>query len=183
LLAAIDAALPNAGLEAGTATDRPTLIVPAARLEDLCRVLRDEPALSFDVLVEVTAVDLWPAEPRFEVVYHLVSTERQQLLRLKVRLANDEARLPTLIGVWSSANWLEREVWDLFGIVFDGHGDLRRLMMPEDWEGHPLRRDYPVQIKMTPKVHAPLQMTAEEFAAKIEGDRTVRGGSGSDQGR
>ena len=178
MLAALTAALPDVGFEVGTATDRPTIVVPAAALEPTCRLLRDDPAFLFDVLTEVTAVDFWPAEPRFEVIYHLLSTERTQLLRLKVRLRGEEPRVSTVLGVWASANWLEREVWDLFGIVFEGHGDLRRLMMPEDWEGHPLRKDYPVQIRMKPKVYEPLQMTAEEFAAKIQGDRTIRGGSG-----
>ena len=74
-------------------------------------------------------------------------------------------------GIWPAANWLEREVWDLFGIVFDGHPDPRRLLMPEDWEGYPLRKDYPVQIQMTPRTTEPLQVTEEEFRANVEKDR------------
>jgi NADH-quinone oxidoreductase subunit C len=183
LTSALTASVPGVELEPGAAVDQPTLIVPRERFFEVCRALRDAPALRFDLLADVTAVDWWPAEPRFEVVYHLVSTPTDRRLRLKVRLAGEDAHVPTLHKVWASACWLEREVWDLFGIVFDGHGDLRRLLMPEDWEGHPLRKDYPVQIRMTPKVYAPLQMTEQEFQAKIAADRTVRGGSGEERRR
>jgi NADH:ubiquinone oxidoreductase subunit C len=109
-------------------------------------------------------------------VYHLVATGGPAKLRLTVRLGADDARVDSVQSVWPSANWLEREVWDLFGIVFEGHGDLRRILMPEDWEGHPLRKDYPVQISMKPKVHEPLQLTGEEFEASIVADRAARGG-------
>ena len=87
------------------------------------------------MLAELTAVDFWPREPRFEVVYILVSIAHRLRLRLKVRLHGDDAHVATVSGIWPAANWLEREVWDLFGIVFDGHPDPRRLLMPEDWEG------------------------------------------------
>jgi len=167
----------------GTAGDQPTLIVGREQLHEICRALRDLPALRIDLLADVTAVDWWPAEPRFEIVYHLVSTPLAHRLRVKVHLAGDDAHVATVRDVWASAGWLEREVWDLFGVVFDGHGDLRRLLMPEDWEGHPLRKDYPVQIKMKPKVYAPLQMTEHEFQEKIVADREVRGGTGEERGR
>ena len=138
------------------------------------RVLRDDRASLFQVLTEVTAVDWWPAEPRFVVVYHLLSPRHLHLLRLKVRLSKNDPHVSTVSGVWPSANWLEREVWDLFGVVFEGHPDLRRLMMPDDWEGHPFRKDYPVQIKMKPKVYEPLQVTEQEFEDRIIADRRVR---------
>ncbi|MBP7571091.1 MAG: NADH-quinone oxidoreductase subunit C [Acidobacteria bacterium] len=182
-IAAISAALPGAGLEDGQGVDQPTLVVPRDRLVEVCEALRDQPALRFDVLADMTAVDWWPREPRYTVVYHLLSTVNRLRLRLEVALDGADAHVPTVRRTWASAGWLEREVWDLFGIVFDGHGDLRRLLMPEDWEGHPLRKDYPVQISMKPKVYAPLQVTEEEFHSQIEKDRTVRGGTGLERGR
>jgi NADH-quinone oxidoreductase subunit C len=176
IITVLKAAVPGADFESGTATDRPTLIVPPEHLLDTATALHDDRALRFDVLVDVTAVDWWPSEPRFDVVYHLVATSVPAQLRLKVRLAGEGARVSSLHSIWPSADWLEREVWDLFGIVFEQHGDLRRLLMPEDWEGHPLRKDHPVQITMKPKVYEPLQLTEQEFQANIVADRDVRGG-------
>ncbi len=176
LVGSLNAVLPGVELAEVAAPDRPTILVPREHLVETGRVLRDSPGLAFEVLTEITAGDWWPAEPRFQVVYHLLSPERGLLLRLLVRLASDDPHVPTLAGVWPSASWLEREVWDLFGVVFEGHPDLRRLLMPEDWEGHPLRKDYPVQIKMKPKVYEPLQMSEQEFKDKIIADRRVRGG-------
>ncbi len=183
LVAALAAVVPSAAVQDGGGLDQPTLVVPRDRLAEVCRVLRDDPALGFDVLADLTAVDWWPREPRYTVVYHLVSTSNRARVRLEVALDGADAHVATLRGTWASAGWLEREVWDLFGIVFDGHGDLRRLLMPEDWDGHPLRKDYPVQISMKTKVYAPLQVTEEEFHAQIEKDRTVRGGTGLERGR
>ena len=93
----------------------------------------------------MTCVDWHPTEPRFEVVYHLLSIPRKERLRLKVRLAGDDASLESVTAVWPAADFFEREVFDLFGVRFQGHPNLRRLLMPEDWEGHPLRKDYPVE--------------------------------------
>ena len=98
----------------------------------------------FDQLADLTCVDWFPSEPRFEVVYHLLSTKNHLWLRLKTRCAED-APPPTLISVWPSANWFEREVFDLFGVRFVGHPNLARMLMPNEWEGHPLRKDYPVE--------------------------------------
>ena len=178
LTTALKAALPEASVEVAPASDRPTLVVAREHLLDVCRALRDSSDLQFVVLTDMTAVDVWPEEPRFAVIYHLLSPDLGRALRLKVRLSGAEAHVPTVSDIWPSAGWLEREVWDLFGIAFDGHADLRRLLMPEDWEGHPLRKDYPVQIRMTPKVFEPLQMSPEEFQARLEADRYVRGGRG-----
>jgi NADH-quinone oxidoreductase subunit C len=147
--------------------------VRADRLVSTCRALTAPPDFRFNVLVEVTAADYFPRDPRFEVVYHLLSVPNRRRLRLKVRVP-DGGTVPTVQEVWPSAGWLEREVWDMFGIVFDGHPDLRRLLMPEDWEGHPQRKDYPVQIRKAAQTYAPLEVSQEEFRANLERDRVKR---------
>jgi NADH-quinone oxidoreductase subunit C len=101
--------------------------------------------MKFTLLSDVTCVDWYPSEPRFEVVYQLVSIPRKANLRLKVRLNGDDPKINSVISVWPSSNFFEREVFDLFGIQFEGHPYLKRIMMPEDWKGHPLRKDYPVE--------------------------------------
>src|SRR6185369_11118442 len=136
--------------------------------------LRHRPEFAFTFLAELTAVDFWPREPRFELVYILVSIEHLYRLRVKVRLAGNDAVVADVSGIWPAANWLEREVWDLFGIEFDGHPDPRRLLMPEDWQGYPLRKDYPVQIRMTPNASEALQVTEEEFRSNLMKDRLAR---------
>jgi NADH-quinone oxidoreductase subunit C len=120
-----------------------TLYIRKGRIRNACEFLRDAPELNFKYLSDVTAVDHYSKEPRFEVVYHLYSIENRQRLRLKVRLSGDDPRLDSVVPVWPGANAFEREVFDLFGVHFEGHPFLRRLLMPEDWEGHPLRKDYP----------------------------------------
>jgi NADH-quinone oxidoreductase subunit C len=175
LVRALEEAVPSARLQAAPAIDlHTTVYVGRDDLPMVMRALRDHPALRFTLLAELTAVDFHPREPRFEVVYLLVSLEHHLRLRLKVQLKGDDARIATVSDVWPAANWLEREVWDLFGIVFDRHPDPRRLLMPEDWEGFPLRKDYPVQIRMTPRTTEALQVTPEEFRANVERDRLAR---------
>jgi NADH-quinone oxidoreductase subunit C len=168
--------VPGASYEAGQSVDFATIYVPAASLVETCRVLRETPSLRFNVLLEVTAADYLPREPRFEVVYHLLSIPNRLRLRVKVRVASNEIDgvVPTVQSVWPAAGWPEREVWDMFGIVFAGHGDLRRLLMPEDWEGHPARKDYPVQIRKPAQTYEPLEVTQDEFKANIERDRLKR---------
>jgi NADH-quinone oxidoreductase subunit C len=144
------------------------------RAIDVLRALRQGSGLGFDFLAELTAVDYHPREPRFELIYILVSTESSARLRVKVPLPAADARVPTASVIWPAANWLEREVWDLFGIVFDGHPDPRRLLMPEDWDGFPLRKDYPVQIRKTPVTTEAIQVTEEQFRANLEKDRLAR---------
>jgi NADH-quinone oxidoreductase subunit C len=139
-------------------------------------VLRDQEALRFSVCVDVTAADLFPREPRYDVVYHLVSPERRLRLRLRVQVPGSAASVPTVSSIWPSANWQEREVLDMFGIVFDGHPDPTRLLMPDDWEGYPLRKDYPVQVKLPVRTYEPLQLTEEEFEANMAADRLHRAG-------
>jgi NADH-quinone oxidoreductase subunit C len=166
------ALLPHVALEPGGSTDQPAVRVPPDHLLEVCRLLRDRPDLGFTFLADITAVDWLPNEPRYEVVYHFASTRER--LRLKVALPGAAPHVQTLQSLWAGACWLEREVWDMFGIVFDGHGDLRRLLMPEDWEGHPLRKDFPVQIRLKPKSAEPLQVTEEEFRANLLKDRALR---------
>ena len=122
-----------------------TLYIKPGRLIRACEFLRDEPGLKFSFLADVTALDLYPQEPRFEVVYHLLSLESAERLRLKIRVSGDDPRCVTAVPLWPSANAFEREVFDLFGIVFEGHPYLRRIVLPEEWEGHPLRKDYPTE--------------------------------------
>jgi NADH-quinone oxidoreductase subunit C len=119
-----------------------TLEIAPGKIGSICGFLKYDQ--KFVRLSTVTAVDRYPAEPRFEVVYHLHSVERNQRARLKCRLRGEDPVIESVTGVWRSANWYEREVFDLFGIRFLGHPDLRRILMPEEWEGHPLRKDYPV---------------------------------------
>ncbi|TMJ07249.1 MAG: NADH-quinone oxidoreductase subunit C [Bacillati bacterium ANGP1] len=120
--------------------DEVTLVVARERILQALEAARD---MGFRLLTDLTAVDRHPAQPRFDVVYLLTSVEPPAWVRLMVHLAADQTA-PSATSLWPGANWLEREVFDLFGIRFDGHPDLRRILMPDDWEGHPLRKDYPL---------------------------------------
>ena len=122
--------------------DEWTLMIAPARIHWVAETLKARRGYLF--LSDVTAVDRYPTEPRFEIVYHLLCYDRKECLRLKCRLPGEAPEIESVTGVWSAANWYEREVFDMFGIRFTGHPDLRRILMPEDWEGHPLRKDYPV---------------------------------------
>lgn len=133
--------MPSAVAGGSAARGEIALLVDPEQIVAVCRFLKQEHA--FNRLSSVTAVDWHPAQPRFEVVYHLHSLPRGERLRLKCRLA-EGASIESLTGVWRAADWYEREVYDLFGIPFRGHPNLKRIMLPEDWEGHPLRKDYPV---------------------------------------
>lgn len=121
------------------------IYIEASAIADACRVLRDSAATQYDYFCDVTCVDWHPSEPRFEVVYHLFSIPRKTRIRLKVKLPGEDPRLPSVTPVWPAANFFEREVFDLFGVHFEGHPFLRRILMPDTWEGHPLRKDYPVE--------------------------------------
>jgi NADH-quinone oxidoreductase subunit C len=125
--------------------DEMTIYVDRSSIRDACVLLRDDPGCPFNFLSDVTCVDWYPQEPRFEVVYHLLSIPKKERVRLKVRLNSGSPAVESVTPLWPAANFFEREVYDLFGVRFNGHPYLRRLLMPEDWEGHPLRKDYPVE--------------------------------------
>jgi NADH-quinone oxidoreductase subunit C len=122
-----------------------TLVLHRKHLRAMAEYLATEPSLRFSFLSDITTVDRFPMEPRFEVNYHLLSFDLTKRLRLKVRLAGDDVVIPSMIPVWPTANWHERENFDLFGIRFEGHPDLSRILLPDEWEGHPLRKDYPTE--------------------------------------
>jgi len=177
LISALNPLVPGASFQALTPHDdaiNPTILVPAEHLIATCRALHDARGLEFVAFTDVTAADFFPnRDPRFDVVYHFVSPQRRARVRLKVQVGFGQA-VPTVQKIWAGAGWCEREVFDLFGIVFEGHDDLRRLMMPEDWEGHPLKKDYPVQVRKEADTFMPLQVTEEEFKSTLERDRLVR---------
>ena len=124
-----------------------TIEVPRELLRATAAQCKDNPALDFKLLSDVTCVDRFPVEPRFELNYSLVSLSRQARIRLRTRVSAQHAVVDSLVPVWPGANWLEREVFDLFGIQFEGHPDLRRILLPEGFEGAPLRRDFPTEGK------------------------------------
>ena len=173
-------AVPAAVIEPGTASDMPTLYADREHVLEVLTALRDHPGLQFTLLSDMTAVDLLPAEPRYEVVYHLAclgaafatgTPAPARRLRVKVRLSGHDHVMPSVTGIYPSANWPEREVFDLFGIGFSNHPDLRRILTAEDWTGHPLRKDYPVPVRKTPQAWSPIQVSAEEFAEHVRGQR------------
>lgn len=174
----LQSAVPGATFEPLDGHDVPTALVAREHIVEACRALRDDAEWPFSLLSDVTCVDYWPRAPRYEVVYNLVCLGvagfprgdggRPARVRLIVRLDGADARVPTVSSVYPAANWAEREVFDLFGIVFDGHPDLRRILMPDEWEGHPLRKDYPVQVKVPVRTHEALQLSEEEFVANMQ---------------
>ena len=134
---------PDVDLDVAPGIDMDVVTVPAARIVDVLTVLRD--AFGFEMLTDLSGVDWLPRHPRYDVNYHLLSLEDNDRLRVKVQLEDgDELHVPSVTGVHPGANWHEREVFDFFGVVFDGHPNLTRILMPDEWIGHPLRKDYPV---------------------------------------
>lgn len=121
-----------------------TVIVPAGRILDVAKHLRDAPDAAFDMCSDVTATDWPPRAERFDVVYMLYSTRHRHRIRVKTRVG-DHQPLASVSGIWPAANWLEREIWDMFGVNLTGHPDRRRILMPEDWQGFPQRKDYPLE--------------------------------------
>jgi NADH-quinone oxidoreductase subunit C len=122
-----------------------TVLVRSDHLRPLAQFLAGDAELAYTYLSDVTAVDRFPIEPRFELNYHLLSLSRRDSLRLRVRLPGDSPVIDSVVPAWPTANWHEREIFDLFGIRFEGHPNLRRMLLPDDWEGYPLRKDYPVE--------------------------------------
>ena len=121
-----------------------TLVLDKEALVEVCAFARDTEGLDFNLLSDVAGVDYWPEEPRFAVCYQLHAMERGTDLRLKAYTDGSDPVLPSVTDVWPTANWMEREIYDMFGVTFTGHPDLRRILMPFDWTGHPLRKDYPL---------------------------------------
>jgi NADH-quinone oxidoreductase subunit C len=122
-----------------------TIVIAREQLLKVAGYLATEPALKFSFLSDITTVDRFPMEPRFEMNYQLLSIDNALRLRLKVKLSGSDPVIPSVFGIWPTADWHERENFDLFGIRFEGHPNLRRIVMPDEWEGHPLRKDYPTE--------------------------------------
>ncbi len=182
IIGSLHSAVPGAVLEALDQHDVPTIAVERDSLVAVCRALRDAPEHNYALLSDLTCVDVWPREPRFEVTYNLVNlgvagfptpgaSGPPRRLRLVVRLSGDDPHVPTLGEVYPAASWAEREVFDLFGVMFERHPDLRRILLPDEWEGHPLRKDYPVQVKVPVRTHDALQLSEEEFVENIQRTR------------
>ncbi|MEN6626924.1 MAG: NADH-quinone oxidoreductase subunit C [Candidatus Sumerlaeia bacterium] len=144
--AAVKAVGAEALLDAIVFRDEVTLVVDRGNVYEAVEALRRDPALAFDILVEITAIDYLEAgrEPRFDVVYALLSLAHHHRIRLRAPVPEADCRIRSIVPLWKGADFLEREVFDMFGIVFDGHPDLRRILMPDNWEGYPLRKDFPL---------------------------------------
>jgi NADH-quinone oxidoreductase subunit C len=160
-----------------------TLVVSREHIVDICRFLKDDPELRYDMLMDVAGVDYLGREPRFEVVYHLYSIPHNRRLRLKVRVPESDLVVPSVSAVWSTANWHEREAFDMLGIWFAEHPDLRRIYMPDDYPGHPLRKDFPIsgpEVDVNPREDVrKLRQSPPPFISKLWRKGDVRGKSQS----
>jgi NADH-quinone oxidoreductase subunit C len=135
---------PGSLLEVKTFREEITITVPKKEIFEICQFLYSDPDLHYQFLTDLCGVDLFPQTPRFEVVYHLYSMKHNQRLRLKTKVEESES-VSSVESIWKAANWLEREVYDLFGISFENHPDLRRILLWDGYEGYPLRKDFPVE--------------------------------------
>jgi NADH-quinone oxidoreductase subunit C len=154
-----------------------TLLLEPDKLPAVAKLLRDHPALHYDSLADLSAVDWMERVPRYDVVYHLLSVKTRAVVRLKTRVGQPDEEhpaVPSVTGIWPSANWCEREVYDLFGIIFTGHPDLRRILMPEDWTSHPLRKDYPLTGIELPEPHWGGQVALTQPLPPGTGRQTIR---------
>jgi NADH-quinone oxidoreductase subunit C len=146
LVTALQHAHPHWVIEIIEAYGEVTAVVPRLHIVDVCTALKTGSDTKFDFLADICGADRGAEEePRFEVNYHLFSTTKHHRVRLKVLVNETDAHVPTVTGVWRTANWHERETFDLFGVVFDGHPDLRRILLPDDWQGYALRKDFPLR--------------------------------------
>ena len=146
IAAALQREQPNSVSEITTALGETTIVVARAHIVAACEFLKTTPGYEFNFLADLCGFDRGPEEePRLEVNYHLFSTTKHHRLRLKVLLNEEDAHVPTVTTVWRTADWHERETYDLFGVIFDGHPDLRRILLPDDWQGHALRKDFPLR--------------------------------------
>jgi len=145
---------PEAVLEVREFRGEITVVIPKDKLLQVCAFLRDDPALNYNFLSDLTSLDFFEKkQPRFEVNYHLLSHANRGRVRLKIAVAKGE-KVPSVTGIWSTANWHEREVYDLMGIEFENHPDLRRILTPDGWIGHPLRKDYPLTYEEPQFTHS-----------------------------
>jgi NADH-quinone oxidoreductase subunit C len=135
---------PSFALEITTFRDEVTVTVPKGKILEICQFLHSDPDLQYHLLTDLCGLDLFPQVPRFEVVYHLCSVKNNQRLRIRTKVGDNES-ISSVESIWKVANWYEREVYDLFGISFENHPDLRRILLWDGFEGHPLRKDYPVE--------------------------------------
>jgi len=134
----------DALLEVNEFRDEVTAVVPKERIVEICRFLKEDPHLQFNFLADVCGIDMYTPTKRFGVIYNLYSMKNRNRIRLKVFTEEEDPKVPTMTGVYGTANWHERETFDMFGIIFEGHPDLRRVYMPEDFEHYPLRKDFPL---------------------------------------
>jgi NADH-quinone oxidoreductase subunit C len=136
---------PDSVLHANTFREESTVQIRAEALLSVCRYLHNEPDQAYDFLTDLCGVDFYPREPRFQVVYHLLALKTKNRLRLKVSVPGTDLHLPSVVAIWKAADWMEREVFDMYGITFEGHPDLRRILLPPGWNVYPLRKDYPLR--------------------------------------
>jgi len=151
--------------------DHAALLVAPAAVPATLQHLKDK---GFAFLASVHGVDYFPEEPRLGVHYEMLDMTEVDRISVRTRVPLDDPHVPSVTAEWPTADHQEREVYDMFGVIFDGHPDLRRLLMPEDWEGHPGRKDYPVQIRKTVQTYEPLEVSEDEFRANIVRDRVTR---------
>jgi NADH-quinone oxidoreductase subunit C len=144
VLAKVEAAFPGKIVEGHSLHGDETIVIHREDADAIFSTLRHAPEFAFNLLSDLTVVDFFGKEPRFEIVYHLKSVSLGHRLRVKIRVPEDDPVAPTVSALWKGGNWLEREAWDMFGVRFSGHPDLRRILMYEEFRGYPLRKDYPV---------------------------------------